>query len=240
MPTNTLRRFACALLVSFTSYVALSGPILTPISQERTIETNAMGRFGEDTASDADSDGAADFGPFNSSVMSLAQLATQPGTSSATASQQSQIGPTVLSGIGSASASAEAGFPFEMNASGGSFFDVTFELALPTEYLLTGQLDAGAPAGSAGQPLASLALSDSFSDIFATSTTDGSQPVFSTGILAPGTYTLHVIASAVIEASGDSATASFDFNFAVVPEPASLCLASLALLFATRRRASLA
>lgn len=235
MTILALRPVVCACALTASLPLASAGPMLTPISQQRTVEAEAAVRFGEDTASDIDSDGAPDFGPFNSSVAASAQLTSQPGTSAGSASQQSLINPNSLSGIGSASASAEPGFAFEMTASGGSFYNVTFSLADATEYSFTGQLDAGV-AGSAGQPLAQATLSDVGGDVYAVNTTSGPTAILSSGILAPGTYTIDVIATAFIEASGESASASFDFNFTLVPEPASLLGLSFAWLCVGLRR----
>src|SRR5262249_31845925 len=114
-----------------------AGGTITPISQQRTISTQV------DTAAcpagaDSQSDAAAGFNAFNQELHGQQQCSA--AESLAWASQQSQIGASSMSAQGSCQSKASANAANLIVATGNSHFEVTFHLAAPGTFTLSGEL----------------------------------------------------------------------------------------------------
>ena len=211
MPRRPYPAIILATVATLIFLRSVQAQILIPISQSRNIQASSS------------SDLAAGFGPFDSMVQ--ADDVFGEATVHATASQQSQIGSTSLSGIGSIT-HQDIGLGF---SGAQSFFRVTIELPAAnnlSKFVVSGQLNAQA------MPSDPNVAAVAFADIILTG--PGTQTVFShtvgfpgqpnslavaeAGVLPPGRYTLVVSARSFIDDGGFpqfTADATFDFTFDV-------------------------
>jgi len=136
------------------------------------------------------------------------------------AAQSTTVSTTHLGGTGSATNNASGHF------CGVSRFEITFSIDSSTPYVLDGALTTSS-AGNANAFFGS----SSGTILSEFRFTPGSTPLSRSGVLAPGTYQLSVVANA---RPGD---ASWSFGLTLVPEPATASFLALGIgaLSAARR-----
>lgn len=197
------------------------------------------------------------FGTFDHAVDEVRTTGTN--SASAGASMTSDITASVFSATASTDGMISINEPSvysSSNANSRAFFEVTFQVLVPTPFALTGSLSFLKNEGSArGSAYLNLFDGTSYSDTFNiflgenSANNDFSQNIQLSGMLDPDTYTLRAQASA--EGYGyspvaiQSGSAAFDFDFllgsaalAAVPVPAAAWLfgSALGLLVWMRRR----
>jgi hypothetical protein len=184
-----------------------------------------------------------DFSPFNANVN--ANFSDGGLLLNATADQSSEVTPTSISGRGSANANADGSLGEDSSTNATSFFSMDFELTSPTDFRLTGHLDADV---------------DQDSDFFSTSssldlfTDSGAGFMLShgdtspaqifldrTGVLPAGYYQLRASAEAnadIFFRNSTSSASEFSFllefpneSITVDPRPAFIPIPGAALLF---------
>lgn len=152
-----------------------------------------------------------------------------------TAEQNSNIGSGGFSGTGTATVGFSVLETEEVFAH--SLFEVSFDLTSPHSYTLTGDLTANVDGGSAlgvFELVGPTPLGFSAIDF-------ASQVLSSSGVLAPGSYQLTVLAlmypgETIEEFSFMGGTATYDFNFLLqesttpAPEPGTLALLAFGLM----------
>lgn len=153
------------------------------------------------------------------------------------AAQNSNVGPLLFSGTGSASMDAAVHTPVLTGAE--SLFDVTFTLAEVHDYVLDALLSGDLETGRYSVAFWLKSSTDSIEELL----TRGS--INTSGTLQPGTYNLYALASVAPVRSGTQtngvARAGFDFSLALSQQvqqislPASVLLVGLGLV-AIRRR----
>ena len=206
---------------------------IVPTSQSRYVSSSA---YGTNATSPSSKFTAPDYGPFDANSTSNTVKINQYefGYGSAQAVQKSSITTTSITASGGTSV---GGGGLQGNTGGGiadSFFDVFFNLTQPSTVSLSGTTNQyagfGAPGsvvffGPGGQITTSPPLGGPFSY---------------SALLAAGQYELKAIsASNGGEFSPGVSSFNFTFNAVAVPEPSTLCFASLGfagLLLAVRRR----
>ncbi len=167
------------------------------------------------------------------------------GDEEVTANQDSNVG---SSGQFSGNGLAQVGFSVLENEGifSRSEYAIQFEITTPHSYVLSGELEAGVDGG---RGLAQFALGGA-TPLGFTALDFGTTNLASTGTLAPGSYTLIVLAlmdtGTVDLGSFMGGSASYDFNFSIreiidpnpTPEPLSVSLLAFGLvLLGIRRRA---
>lgn len=210
-----------------------------PTSQARGADVMAQLQTGEGAINDSDTDSAGGFGPYSTNIDAIASIGdpNNPYSASSNATQSSNIGPATISGHGFASAGADPNSPnVTPSGEGTSYMIVDFDINVTQSYTLSGFLDATSIAnglGTASFELIGPGGTEIFSD-----TNSGLVALAGAGLLAPGSYSLIVVANATADAAGDNATAefNFEFEFAEVPEPATGALFLLAIFAINRRR----
>ncbi len=202
-----------------------TGQTIIPIDQGRYVSTenvNAPQCSGDFLF---DGDAAKGFEPFDSVVAT--NHGCDSGTAFATASQQSQIGATSMTGLGSAYSEAHGPVPGFVHAFGISYFEVTFELPSASRFTLDGTIsvvslpDENVGAGVLvrlweGLPGGFPILQRSVQPLPGGKT--NSQLLEEAGVLEPGLYTLDVQGGTFMKnpvPPSRYAQASFDFTFGV-------------------------
>jgi hypothetical protein len=161
---------------------------------------------------------ATDFSNFN---MTASAAGPQAGT--ATASQNSTLGTSIITAIGSAQATGLNANPDNSTSS----FDVTFTVTADSPFLLSGQTTAFP------DPDAFVRLSHAGTNMFLS--TSPSTISFPGNFVAGESYRLEVNCVGRNFTGGPDQSASFNLTLSV-PAPGTLGLAAAALLIPTRRR----
>lgn len=222
----------------FISLVAASvawGDAVNPISEARQIQVDAKIFEGENSNVQYDEAVAGSFGPFNEtrSVTATFGPPENPLGTHATAWQDSNILANTVFGSGQASTNADPNTPYAIDGTAFSTFDLQFSVPDSMSYTLSGLLDAATVDGAAS---VTFTLSDIGGPIAQYSTTDGPVPFDLAGTLDAGDYSIVVIASAAVNAPGQTASGSWQFDLDLVPEPSSLVLLLGGALTLLRRR----
>jgi hypothetical protein len=207
--------------------------LINPVSQIRTVSASVESP-GPDPVSDSDSDSAANFGTFHSSV--TAQVDLPGGSISNRATQSSSIGSEHVSASGQV-ATTSSYFPPGSSGGAVSTFQLTFEVLQPVEFELTWYLE-GVDINPCLCALAEASLRGGPGDqtIFAWFEVDDFFSDTEYGVLAPGQYTLLARAQLSHDAPV-SASYQIDLGVVLVPEPSTaLLLAGGLLALALRRR----
>jgi hypothetical protein len=186
-----------SILAASNPPIAAETPRISPVSQERYVETFAGAAAGAQSDSDSDYDEASEYTPFDSVVNSLAHASDGPNSAwaQASASQSSTIGTDwieshsdtwcYVAGIGENSISGR----------GTSEMSVTFVLAETSDYQLQGTLT---PSGELGTGYVSLTgPAGPIHDIY----TWWPEVVQEWGSLTAGEYTFEVRSEAEINIS---------------------------------------
>ena len=221
-------RFALMLLACsacLASSAATEAALIQPVAQERTVSANA----GSPDGSDSDADSASDFGPFDANVS--AEVSGSSGDYTATASQLSVILDDQVIGEGAATGRSVGTFP---GGDGHSQFSLTFDLFQPVDYQLEFFLRAFSSVGDRSEAFGFLELSGGSDDeTILRFDVNGEDPQLAAGpvagTLAAGRYQL-AAGTDVFPAAFSTAEGSFDFEFTVVPEPATALLLAGGLL----------
>ncbi len=176
----------------------------TPVAQTRTVSGSAYAQDLDGTANDADSDSAADFGPFDSAVSAQATVANALGSGGGI--QSSTILGTSLNASGSSFANGES-YDFDSygEGSGTSYLSVTFAVSAETDYTLTGEIaafDGGSTELTLRDGLGALIFSESASG------PSDMIPIDDAGPMAAGQYTLE------IDSGGSAFGDLFSFGYA--------------------------
>jgi hypothetical protein len=231
-----------AALAGLLGAAAAGAALINPVSQTRTIFAEANGYDGSNWIRDSQTDGAPDFGLFDSAV--TAQVDIPGGTVIASATQLSAIGSASVSARGSAVAHFGPDFSFSVTTAH-SDFELTFDVLQPLTFVLTGYVVVSSPfllptQGEAGVTLRGgpgnqMIVQFGIADF-------GHQFGYGEGELLPGQYTLtansRIFNDWIVDGYGsDPLSASYEFDLSVVPEPATgLLLAGGLLALAIRRR----
>ncbi len=206
---------------------AASASLMTPVSQDRTLDVQTEVVNPEFSDSDADHVEAVAFELFDRSASCFSQIGDPPFqvTASSLASQRSEFFPKSVSATGHVEMAGQGDTLNNSLAGGSSVFSFTFSLSSDADFIL--DADVNAAADFDAESSATVILSDSNGEIATLSalsnSTDSRQ---FTGTLPAGTYFLEAFASGSASGSMDfpESTAGADFNleFSIVPEPAAL------------------
>jgi hypothetical protein len=213
---------------------AMAGPVITPVSQSRTVTSGASasqqtcsGCGSAASQNDQDSESAPGFALFDESVSSSASGGAAGASGSA--QQTSEILSTHINCFGSAGCSAVAplciGDGCSNNASafgeGNSRLEVTFTVATPTAYSISGSLSS--TQTDFGSAVAAITLTGPGRRIIFADQAVPPGPFQSgfvtldvMGSLEPGEYTLLIEANAETGGGDASQSASADFSVGVV------------------------
>ncbi|MCH8151794.1 MAG: hypothetical protein IH830_05420 [Planctomycetes bacterium] len=199
----------------------LAAQTMIPLDQQRMVSTFLI--VPQCLGKTADVDSAEGFDPFDSAVETV--LGCDSGFGFGSGSQQSQIGASSLTAIGSGSSQADGPVPNIIHAFGDSFFMVTFELPSASNYALDGLISAASSKDPFIFAGATILLRDSANKVlFIHSVEPGpggepnSQVIEKTGALQAGVYTLQADAGSFIDNDVPpllSGEASFDFTFQI-------------------------
>jgi hypothetical protein len=144
-----------SILATSNPLIAAETPRISPVSQERYVETSAGAAAGAQSDGDADYDEAPDHAPFDSAVNSQANASD--GSSSAwalsSAGQSSTIGTDWIESHSGTSVVVAGSGQNSLSARGTSEMSVTFMLTEASDYWLQGPLR---PAGEVGIEYVSL------------------------------------------------------------------------------------
>jgi hypothetical protein len=214
-------RFLTALLATSALAGTTRAQLIQPVTQLRTVQAIASVTDVKGTQTDSQNVSAPDFGVFEQTFNSSVNL---PGeaTSAASASQTSSILSDSIVASATFTALPEV---FAENvtaeASGSSYLSVTFDLGVPVDYALTGEVTQ--TAGAAVATLlghGTIAQSVSF---------DGTVPVNHVGTLPAGRYTLQLqgagIANSTPQSNGET-SGGYTIVFQVTSQVPSFCDAS--------------
>jgi hypothetical protein len=177
-------------------------------------------------------------GPFSAMVEASEEDGMEfcQGFANSGAEQVSDLAPLQIVATGSSGATYALGAG---QASGRSALTTTFQIAAPTPYQLSGQINGGIIPGFdlPGEAVVSLAF-DGGPVIHEITQVSQFVPVMFdfSGVLAPGTYSFEADAPSSVFTDG-GASASFDVAFTAVPEPSSvlITISMLVFLVGTRR-----
>lgn len=217
----------------------VSATIIVPVSQDRRAETSVTGFSSSgQIVSDSETVVAPDFGPFDDSAS--AAVALDGGSITGTATHSSTIGDFGIFATGQASVATANNLRF-LSGTSSARFDLTFDLLVPVDYLLSVSFNADFD-DDGNRTHGSATLSDSSGVIFSAElppqANDGGGS--EGGTLFPGRYTFQVSAAASEPESsgvvGNSSGYSLFFDITPLPEPSTLLLVSLGLLGLTARR----
>jgi hypothetical protein len=224
-----------ACLAGLVGAEAADAALINPVSQTRTISASAQNCDSVDCFTDSQSDSATDFGPFDSTATAQVDVS---GVVSASAQQQSSIGPSVVLVYGSADSPGFIPSSNPRDSSASSHFELTFDVLQPLTYTLYAfgyvrESDPG-PSGSSHFRLAGGPGNETIVDV-GTISDSGFGPFPEQGALLPGRYTL--LAESQVWTPSPSISASYSVEFTVVPEPSTgLLLAGGLLALAARRQ----
>lgn len=214
-----------------------SADSIFPTAQSRGTDVIAQLQGSEVSLTDTDTDTAGGFGPYSSNIDASVSIGdpNNPYTASSLATQSSSISGSAITGAGYADALGDPNGP-DANPSGHgtSYIVVDFDIYVPQTYSLTGFIDATFVQD--GLASAMVELVGPGGTEFSYLTPSGFVNLNSAGLLAPGAYTLTVVADAEALVKGDSASANFGFEMIFVPEPATVFLLMPTALALLRRR----
>lgn len=178
-------------------------------------------------------------GPWNGDEFASA---TQGGNGgSANGYQVSEIGAGVYSGYVDASASAFGDGSDFASGYGQSHFEMDINVTAPSDWMLEGYVNAfGDINGEISEAYIELVNIDTNTVIWSTMVDNAYEEFNEAGTLAPGNYRFEADALAIVDrifenGFGDS-TATVDFDFTIVPTPASASLLALGVLGCAGRR----
>ncbi len=168
-----------------------------------------------------DSDEADGFEPFAGAAEAV--LGCSLAGAAALAGQQSEIGASSLTAAGTSYSEASAGVSDVIHAIAGSFFEVTFELPLPSTFLLGAVIGAETAEDPEVGAFAEVRLTGGNETIFEHSLNAGpdqppSEEIEESGMLDAGVYTFRAQAATLIDNDvppSRLAEASFDLAFDV-------------------------
>lgn len=234
------RKLSVALTATVAASTGIAFSQISPVAQDRSVDTSATATLPAASQSDTDSDAAVGFGPFVASGNAFADVISG-GTeviSQGTAIQNSNHGANFVAASGEASVTMTllSTISGSALAEGASLFEFEFTISSLSTFALDGAVDTQSiVTGGASVPI--LATDLVFEDVsngiilFEALTNDES---FSLGgMLNPGTY--QFIASATVDASEVSSvnatrtvagSSSFEFllGISTVPIPESTTL----------------
>lgn len=209
-------------LVSFAVVAgSAQAQLIQPVAQQRTLQAIAsVTDMSGQTTTDQQLDNAPGFGRYDLELNATQTLPSSQATASASAAQTSTIEPNAIVAAGSFVALPEAFAPGRSaEASGSSFLSVTFDLAIPTTFALTGEINQTAGA-------AVVTLFEGTSTIVQVVSFDGTVPVSEAGALAPGQYRLQIqnagIAEAGFQSPGET-SGSYSVRLAIATAVPSFC-----------------
>jgi len=214
-----------AALAGFRVSAPAAGQTIIPIDQGRFVSTETVNapQCGADTLFNDET--ANGFDPFDASVH--IEHSCDLGFAGATASQQSQIDSSSMSGSATTTADSHALIPGVVHAFGLSGFVVTFEVRSSSRFSLDGIMSVGAlPDGDTDAsvlarlwegPIGGALI---FQQLIEPPPAGGinTQPLVAAGALEPGVYTLEIHAGSAIDARVPptrSRQASYSFTFDV-------------------------
>jgi hypothetical protein len=226
-------RFCSLLIAALAAGSFAAADPMTATDQIRETGVLAELDTGEEVVSDSDSEAAPGFGAFSSDIDALITAEVI-----ALAAQESDISSMGMSGSGEASAEAPGSSGVPLGDAGSTFF-AEFTVPATIDFVLTGSLLVSRDASASG--LADISLDGPGGNIFSDSLSDdGLSPFAAGGTLDPGTYTLSLGAFATVTESGDTSSASWDFELTFVPEPSGLAaLGLVGLMLRGLRRSAL-
>ena len=261
----TLCRRSGAALFALAVTLSAARADLTPVSQDRSIESAVSGSYvdGQGTnhpPSAGQSQQAGDFSQFNATVSSGFGVPTGAiGSNVSGAYQNSQLGPKIIVATADATATT-ARFSdttllhYNYTSTAGSTFSYVFRVSEATPVVLSGAIHTDTTEDFAENAIVVVSLNNAATGVaiayFASpSVGPGSvppvydAPVAFAGTLMPGTYSIFATASAspffVPGVDSERQQASFQIKFEQVPEPAWIPFAFLAAIGAvTMRRRS--
>ena len=246
-----MRRGAGFLSAGILLLVSAAGRAdIVPVSQARSVQVSASETYVQDGSpgSDqkSDSQAAADFQPFATSLTAPTHFSLGSGT----ADQASQIGPTLVNAnghvttLGSSTPTGNAHLQGAGSGTGSTSFSLTFDLTEPTTVNLNALLISDGSNLPDGMNLASMKLTGPMGAIFDLSTTSpiskNTIPFTYADQLGAGRYTVEASALGTAPppvAPGVSGTENASFEFTLqVPEPSWLCTQLGAMVMLMRRR----
>lgn len=220
----------CAITLSSLGAALASAQTFSPVDQSRYTATSAfIGSSETGDMFDDDSDSAADYGPFVSTIFS--SLSTTPPVAgvNANADQSSVLGATLITATASTSASAGTRPGSFLQAVGETGFSYTFSLDQAVEVLIDGFVSES----DDNLALATVGLFDMDSNTLVSFDATGDLTPFSVSqLLSPGEYRLEALASTTVQ-DGTSGAASFSVNLAV-PEPSGALMLLAGIAFFRR------
>lgn len=252
----TVYRSSGAGLLALALTVSAAWADLTPVSQDRTVRSTVSGSYvdaqGTNHPPPPDQmQQATGFSPFDASVSSsFAVPMGDIGSDVSSASQSSQIGPTVITASADATAtdarlqSATTPLRYNYTSTGGSTFSYVFSVSQATRVLLSGTIHTDTTEDFAENAIANVSLNTSSgatlayfaspSVVSAPVPPQYDAPVTFSGTLQPGTYSIFATVSAspyfVSGVDSERQHASFQIRLEQVPEPTCMPFAALALI----------
>jgi hypothetical protein len=139
-----------SILAASNPPIAAEAPRISPIFQERYVETYAGAAAGTQSDWDADYDEAPDYTPFDSAVNSQANASDGPNSAwaLATAGQSSTIGTAWIESHSHTAFMVAGSGENALNSRGTSEMSATFILAEDSDYQLQGTLNPGVEGGT--------------------------------------------------------------------------------------------
>jgi hypothetical protein len=165
---------------------ALGGGFIAPASQDRWVTVSAYAQDFIGTDEDSASLAASDFGLFEADTTVTATIAF--AVAFGQGSQTSEILGDSLQATGDISATGE-GFDYDASfvAEGQSHFEVTFDVAAPLSFTLSGEISASGVLSTT-----TVALDGPSGPMVAISAGNQTTPILEAGTMEPGTHTLVV------------------------------------------------
>ena len=254
------RSGAAALL--FAMMLATARADLTPSSQDRSVGSAVSGSYIDAQGTNYppppnQSQSAGDFSAFDATVSSGFAVPTGAvGSNVSSASQNSQIAPTIVTATADATAtcarfsSATTPLRYNYTSNAGSTFSYVFTVSQPAQVSLSGTIHTDTTEDFAENAIVNVSLNTSGGNALAyfASPSVGpgpvppqyDAPVAFTGTLSPGTYSIFATASAspffVPGVDSERQHASFQIKLEQIPEPSSTAFGALAVVATIRMR----
>lgn len=207
------RDLALPLFASLAFASVSLADVIVPVSQNRSVAGTASATDEFDFDSDSDSDVAVGFGPFVEGAAATAIVSDALGSGGGT--QNSEIGGSIISAIGSSFANGE-GYTFEAfgDGSGSSSFSVTFDVLVDSSYTLTGYVEAFDNGST------SMSLMKGAATLFSEFGSGGQTLINESGVLAAGQHTLNADTGGSAFGGGgffDYASGAYDITLTLTP-----------------------